>query len=97
MRFGKEPLRRPQDWWQHHPAGAVTVSYGGGAAFTIQPDPEYQIDDVFVNGISVGALSAYSFTNVTSDQTSTPLSCPSSVERYVFRKPLIASLKTPAL
>jgi hypothetical protein len=62
----------------------ITVSYGSGgsitpkttevesgnsASFNISPDEGYIIDDVTVNGQSLGAISSYIFENVTSDMS----------------------------
>ncbi|MBI5475667.1 MAG: M6 family metalloprotease domain-containing protein [Ignavibacteriales bacterium] len=51
------------------PSGAVSVNYGSDQSFTIAADVNYRIGDVLVNGISVGAVPSYTFTNVTADQT----------------------------
>ena len=51
------------------PSGNVTVNHGADKLFTITPDAGYQIDDVLVDGSSVGAVSSYTFTNVTEDHT----------------------------
>ena len=51
------------------PSGAVTLDYGANQIFTIAPDPCYHIADVLVDGASVGAVSTYTFTNVTADHT----------------------------
>lgn len=37
--------------------------------YIFTPDPGYQVKDVIVNGISVGALSSYTFSDVNEDQT----------------------------
>jgi hypothetical protein len=42
-----------------------TVDYGADKTFTIQPSPHYAINDVLVDGVTVGAVSDYTFTNVT--------------------------------
>ncbi|MEG2305625.1 MAG: YDG domain-containing protein [Lachnospiraceae bacterium] len=47
----------------------VKVRAGKSAGFTINPDKGYQIEDVLVNGKSVGAKNYYVFTDVYSDQT----------------------------
>ena len=52
-----------------NPSGNVTVNQGSDISFTITPDAGYQIDDVLVDGSSVGAVSSYTFTNVTEDHT----------------------------
>ena len=46
------------------PSGSVNVNEGADQSFTIIPDPGYQIADVLVDGVSVGALSSYTFTSV---------------------------------
>ncbi len=51
------------------PGTDQTVDYGGSATFTITPNACYQIDDVKVDGVSVGAVSTYTFSNVTADHT----------------------------
>ena len=50
------------------PSGAVSVANGGSQAFTITPDACYHVADVLVDGGSVGPLTSYTFTNVTSDR-----------------------------
>src|SRR5207249_998125 len=51
------------------PAGAVAVDCGSNQTFTITPDACYHIADVLVDGTSVGAVSSYTFTNVTANHT----------------------------
>ena len=51
------------------PSGAVVVNYGANQTFTITPDPGYHVSDVTVDGSSVGAVTSYTFTNVTADHT----------------------------
>ncbi len=51
------------------PSGDQIVNQGSDKSFTITPDTGYQIDDVLVDGSSVGAVSSYIFTNVTEDHT----------------------------
>jgi hypothetical protein len=50
------------------PSMAV-VEHGGEVVFTIVPDENYQVVDVEVNGMSVGATNAHRFSMVTSNQT----------------------------
>jgi hypothetical protein len=47
------------------PSGSVTVNHGENQAFTITPNGGYHIEDVMADGTSVGAISAYTFNNVT--------------------------------
>ncbi len=51
------------------PAAVQTVNYGGGQTFTIIPASGYHVADVQVDGVSVGAVSTYAFTNVTASHT----------------------------
>lgn len=51
------------------PTGAVVVDYGGSQGFTITPNTGYQVADVLVDGASVGAVTSYTFTNVTANHT----------------------------
>lgn len=51
------------------PAGVTIVSNGGSQTYTISPDPGYTVADVLVDGISVGAVTSYSFTNATANRT----------------------------
>ena len=58
------------------PNGAITpsapqnVPYGSASpAFTITPDTGYEVADVAVDGTSVGALTSYTFANVTVSHT----------------------------
>lgn len=51
------------------PSGAVTVTDGANQTFTITPNKGYQIANVLVDGKSVGAVSSYTFKDVTADHT----------------------------
>ena len=51
------------------PAGSVSVNCGSDQEFIITPDACYQIADVIVDGISVGAVNSYMFTGVQEDHT----------------------------
>ena len=51
------------------PSGNVTVNQGLDKLFTISPNAGYQIADVLVDGSSVGAVSSYTFTNVSQAYT----------------------------
>lgn len=53
------------------PSGAVAVNYGGSQTFTIAPNTGYHVSDVTVDGVSQGAITSYTFTNVTADHTIT--------------------------
>ncbi|MGC8690674.1 MAG: stalk domain-containing protein [Caldisericum sp.] len=49
------------------PSGTITVNYGDSKTFTINPNPGYTIKDVKVDNVSVGAVSSYTFSNITSN------------------------------
>jgi murein DD-endopeptidase MepM/ murein hydrolase activator NlpD len=51
------------------PSGDVAVNEGSDKSFTIVPDTGYQIDDVLVDGSSIGAVSSHTFNNVTENHT----------------------------
>ncbi len=51
------------------PTGAVAVNCGADQAFTITPAPCYHVADVLVDGISVGPVTAYTFSGVTAAHT----------------------------
>ena len=51
------------------PSGMVTVNYGGSQTFNMMPNSGYHIADVLVDGGSVGAVSSYTFSNVTANHT----------------------------
>jgi hypothetical protein len=51
------------------PLGLKTVNYGGSQTYTITANPGYHIDDVLVDGTSVGAVTDYSFSNVIVNHT----------------------------
>ncbi len=51
------------------PSGTVTVTSGGSQTFTITANSGYQISDVKVDDVSQGAISTYTFSNVTQDHT----------------------------
>ena len=51
------------------PSGDVSVDKGNGQTFDITPNSGYQIADVLVDGVSVGAVTSYTFSNVTANHT----------------------------
>lgn len=51
------------------PSGAATVNYGADQTFTITPDSGYVIEDVLVDGSTVGGVTIYTFSNVIADHT----------------------------
>ena len=51
------------------PSGTITVNSGESKTFTVTPYSGYKISDVKVDGVSKGAISSYTFANVTSNNT----------------------------
>jgi len=51
------------------PSGAVAVSSGGSQAFAITPNTGYHVANVTVDGVSQGAITSYTFTNVKAAHT----------------------------
>ena len=52
-----------------NPAGGVQVGYGSNQLFTVTASPGYAISNVVADGVSQGAISSYTFTNVIADHT----------------------------
>ncbi|NLY09290.1 MAG: hypothetical protein GXZ11_05260 [Tissierellia bacterium] len=52
-----------------NPSGKSTVTEGADKTYYISPAAGYEISDVLVDGISVGAVKEYTFTNVVEDHT----------------------------
>lgn len=51
------------------PSGSTTVNSGGSQTYTVAPSAGYAIVSVLIDGISLGAVSSYTFTNVTANHT----------------------------
>lgn len=51
------------------PAGTVTVTDGFSQSYSMTPSPGNTINDVKVDGVSVGAVSSYAFTAVSADHS----------------------------
>jgi hypothetical protein len=51
------------------PAGSITVNNGDSPTFTVTPDAGYAVFSVIVDGANKGAVSAYTFTNITANHT----------------------------
>jgi hypothetical protein len=51
------------------PVGSVVVRNGHPATFTITPNTGYHVQDVLVDGASVGAPTSYTFLGVTANHT----------------------------
>ena len=52
-----------------NPSGTIKATYGADQIFDFMADKGYQIDNVVVDNNSSGAISKYSFSNITSDHT----------------------------
>ena len=51
------------------PSGSVSVTSGGSQTFTMEGSNGYVVKDVLVDGVSEGARTTYTFTNVTANHT----------------------------
>lgn len=49
--------------------GPATVNYGANATYTITPAAGYVVDNVTVDGMTAGAVTSYTFTNVVANHT----------------------------
>ena len=47
------------------PAGTITIPHGASQTFTFTPAAHHHVADVLVDGVSVGAHSSYTLTNIT--------------------------------
>jgi Divergent InlB B-repeat domain/Domain of unknown function DUF11 len=51
------------------PAGVTAVTHGNNQSYTITPNTGYHVLDLLVDGVSAGAVTSYTFTNVTTTHT----------------------------
>ena len=51
------------------PSGSISVEHGDGKAYAVIADVGHHVSDVKVDGVSIGAVTAYTFANVTADHT----------------------------
>ena len=51
------------------PSGNISVNHGSNKTFSISPNSGYKIDNVIVDGISVGSVNSYTFSNITENHT----------------------------
>ncbi len=63
------------------PSGATEINTGANLTYAITANPGYHVSDVIVNGISIGVVNAYTFSNVTADQT---ISASFAVDTYAL-------------
>ncbi len=67
------------------PSGSVTVNYGGSQTYTITPATGFNVANVLVDGVSVGAVTSYSFSSVTAGHTiSATFSAITSADAYTL-------------
>ncbi len=52
-----------------NPSGDVSVTHGDDKTFTITPETGYEVSDVLVDEVSVGAVTSYTFYDVTENHT----------------------------
>jgi len=51
------------------PSGTVTVNQGASQSFTITPNSGFLVSTVTVDGVNQGAITTYTFSNVTANHT----------------------------
>ena len=51
------------------PSGSAQVASGGSQTFTVTPSNGYQVGSLLVDGTNMGALTTYTFSNVTANHT----------------------------
>ena len=49
------------------PSGTITVAHGASQSFSMIPDSDYEVQEVYIDGNPIGAMTSYTFTNVTAD------------------------------
>ncbi len=49
--------------------GVTQITHGGSVDYTFTPSTGYKISNVVVDGVSIGAVSSYTFSNVTANHT----------------------------
>lgn len=78
------------------PSMPVLVASGGSQTFSISPDSGYEIQDVQVNGVSVGAVNSYTITP-TADTTisATFSSVTSKIANYTVTPPFLPTQVPP--
>lgn len=64
--------------------GTVTKNAGESQTFSIAPSPGYHIGSVIVDGVPVGAVSTYPFTNIQANHTITAAYVSNAVQQYTI-------------
>ncbi len=77
------------------PEGESIVDSWDDLDFDIVPDDDYKIDDVLVDGESVGAVSEYSFEDIDSNHTIEAYFAPKSIEYGIYPGDLLDEEKVP--
>lgn len=70
-----------------NPNGTVSVFYGYNQSFSISPDIGYHVAEVLVDSVSIGAVSSYTFTQVTAYHTISATFAIDSYTIYAFAGP----------
>jgi hypothetical protein len=52
-----------------NPSGNVSVSAGSNKTFTFNPNTDYDVNEVILNGLPIGTLDSYTFNNVRGNHT----------------------------
>ena len=52
-----------------YPNGSITITVGGTKVYSIAPYAGYAIESVYVDGVSQGAISSYTFSNIAASHT----------------------------
>jgi hypothetical protein len=76
------------------PSGSVTVNENTNQAFSITAASGYVINDVLVNNVSQGAISSYTFNNVTSNQSISASFKKVAIEYANLQFPATATINT---
>jgi hypothetical protein len=71
--------------------GAIIMNQGTDRVYTITPENFYHISAVKVDNISVGAVSSYSFNNITANHTISVTFAPSTFISIALNKPVFCS------
>jgi hypothetical protein len=51
------------------PSGQIVVDWGEDATFTFEPEDEFMVDELFIDGESIGFAESYTFENVIAEHT----------------------------
>lgn len=80
------------------PIGAVSVDSGSSRNFSITGDLGFRVSDVLIDGVSIGAVTAYTFLNVSADHTiSVVFEAAPLPSTYCSIPPFIASAAPPSV